>query len=86
MKAIIVLTMGILLASGSAYANHLPKVCAKELKKAGCTAKTDAEAHECLEKAETHDKKNDGFSAKCYKAHEAFEKKTGTEEHEEEHK
>jgi hypothetical protein len=60
-------------------------ICKKDLKKAGCTAKTDAEAHECLEKVEKHDAKDDGFTHACYEAHEAYEKKMSKEEAGEKH-
>jgi hypothetical protein len=74
-----------LLASPAAFAkgSALAKACKSDLKKFGCAASTDAEAHECLEKNEVKDAKHEGFSAKCYKANEAFEKKSGKEEKEE---
>jgi hypothetical protein len=59
--------------------------CKKELKTFGCAAKTDAQAHECLEKNEKHDAKDDGFSHACSEAHEAYEKKMGSEEAGEHH-
>jgi hypothetical protein len=75
-----------LLAGSSALAgSKLMSACKKDLKKVDCKAKTDAEAHECLEKAEKHDAKNDGFSHGCYEAHEAYEKASGHEEKGEHH-
>ena len=59
--------------------------CKKDLKKHSCKAKTDAEAHECLEKVENHEAKDDGFTHACYEAHEAFEKTAGKEEKNEQH-
>src|SRR4051812_48328228 len=76
----------VLLTTPSAFAaTSLTKACKSDLKTFGCTAKTDAEAHECLEKNEKQAEKNEGFSAGCYKAHEAFEKKQGKGEKEEHH-
>lgn len=75
------------LSSGtSAFAaSKLMKSCKGDLKKFGCTAKTDAEASACLEKNEKEGEKNEGFSASCYKAHESYEKKMGKEEKNEHH-
>src|SRR3954470_16017413 len=66
-------------------ASKLMSACKKDLKKHACKAKTDAEAHECLEKVEKHDAKDDGFTHACYEAHEAFEKASGKEEKNEHH-
>ncbi|HTL11067.1 MAG TPA: hypothetical protein VL588_01185 [Bdellovibrionota bacterium] len=61
----------------------LQKACAPDLKKNRCEAKTDADAHHCLEKNEKRGKPNEGFTKKCYDAHEAYERSSGgeTEEH-----
>src|ERR1700759_5582550 len=86
-KTIIVtfLSAAFLMTAPSAFSSDLTKACKSDLKKFGCKAKTDDEEHERLEKHEKEDAKNEGFSAKCYKAHEAFEKKLGKEEKEEHH-
>lgn len=79
------IAVAFLMTAPSTFAASLTKACKSDLKKFGCEAKTDSEAHECLEKNEKEGAKNEGFSAKCYKAHEAFEKKMGKEEKEEHH-
>jgi hypothetical protein len=76
-----------LMASVPAFAKGgMLGACKKELKKFACEAKTEADAHECLEKHEAHGKKNDGFGHACYEAHESYEKSMGKEEKGEEHK
>ena len=61
--------------SAPAFAGaKLMSACRKDLKKHHCKAKTDEEAHLCLEKNEKHDAKEDGFTHACYEANEAFEK------------
>jgi hypothetical protein len=75
---------GIFAFSPSVHAaSKLAKACKKDMKKFGCTAKSDADLHECLEQHEDHAKKNDGFSHACYEAHEAYEKASGKMESEE---
>jgi hypothetical protein len=69
-----------LMAAPTVFASNLTQACKSDLKKFGCEAKTDDEAHACLEKNEKEDAKHDGFSSKCYKAHESYEKKMGKEE------
>src|SRR4051794_1190120 len=82
------IAVGLMAAIPNVYAaSGLMKACKADLKKAGCKATTDAEAHECLEQKEVHGKKDDGFSHACYEAHEAYEKSAGKEEKSEaEHK
>jgi hypothetical protein len=49
------------------------EACKSELQKAGCSAKTEAQAHACLEKAEKPGEKNEGFSQVCHQAREYYE-------------
>lgn len=79
------IALALLIATPSAFATNLTKACKSDLKKFGCQAKSDAEAHECLEKNEKEGNKSEGFSKSCYKAHEAYEKKMGKSEKEEHH-
>jgi hypothetical protein len=70
----LVLVLFAAFSAGSAFgASKLMTDCKKELKKFHCKAKTDAEAHQCLEHNEKHGAKDDGFSHACYAANEAFE-------------
>ncbi|MBI3557754.1 MAG: hypothetical protein HY074_15955 [Deltaproteobacteria bacterium] len=81
-----VVAVGSMMAVPSAFAaGGMLKACKGELKKFGCKAKTEADAHECLEQHEAHGKKDDGFKHACYEAHESYEKKMGKEEKGEEH-
>lgn len=81
-----IVALGMVASVPSAYAaSGMLKACKGELKKFGCSAKTEAAAHECLEQHEEHGKKSDGFGHACYEAHESYEKKADKEEKGEEH-
>ncbi len=72
---------GALIASPAVFAAaKLMDTCKSDLKKFSCAAKTDQEAHACLEKNEKAGQKNEGFTVACYKAHVAYEKQSGKEE------
>lgn len=82
--AIAVIFTGALMSASSTFAGaSLVKACKDDLKKFSCNAKTDAKAHECLEKNEKKDEENQGLSSSCYAAHEAFEKNAEHSEHKE---
>lgn len=67
-------------------ASPLVTTCKEDLKKYKCSAKTDAQAHECLEKNEKEGQPDEGFTHTFYEAHEAYEKKMSKKEKNEEHK
>jgi hypothetical protein len=82
-----ILALGAFATGPAAFAKSsaLMKACKGDLKKFGCKAKTDAAAHECLEKNEKEGQKDEGFSHACYEAHENYEKHSGKMEKEEKH-
>ena len=70
------LATGSLIAAPSAFAaaTKLTDACKDDITKFNCTATTEDQVHECLEKNEKKGDKTEGFSTPCYKAHVAYEK------------
>jgi len=61
------------------------QACKEEFARASCTPKTEADAHECIEKVEKEGQKDEGLTHACYEAHERYEHQHKQAEHHEHH-